>query len=458
MKIRTRLALQFTVIVASLLILFATAIYYFSSSYRQNEFYKRLNDKGTDYAKLIAEVGSENLDLIKFYDRTTGYLHSEKIRVYNRMNEQVFNTDDNDPVRLSPEFLNKVREEKELKYAENGNEVFALYYNYHQNDSVVIVSAFDKYGLDKLNNLRIILLIGLLFCVLATMFAGWIYAGQALSPISGVVEQVERITASNLTKRINEGNGKDELAQLAITFNRMLERLQHSFELQKSFVSNSSHEIRTPLTSITGQLEVALMSEREPDEYRRVLASILEDVKNMNRLANGLLELAQADMELSRLKMKKVRIDELLWLTRNELLKRNPSYTINIEIAEFPENEIELLVMGSEHLLRSALINIMDNACKFSPDKQVNVLFRSRNEITEIVFLDKGIGISENDLKKVSQPFYRGTNAKNFPGSGLGLSLIHKIIALHKAEISIRSKVNEYTEVKLKFHSFSKDI
>jgi len=456
MKIRTRLAIQFTFIVASLLIIFALSIYYFSSTYRQKEFYERLNEKAKNYAKLSIEVDEVSADMMKIFDRNTAYLPNERIVVYDDKNDQIFNTND-DSSRIKKDFLDKVRIEKEIKYSEGKNEALALLYPYKNHLFVVSVSAFDKDGLNKLNNLRIILVIGLLVFVMVTMLAGWIYSGQALSPISGVVEQVEKTTASNLTLRVNEGNGKDEIGQLAITFNRMLERIQKSFELQKSFVSNSSHELRTPLTSITGQLEVALMSEREPDEYRAVLNSILDDIKSVNSLTNGLLELAQADMDLSRLKMKKVRIDELLWLTRNEILKRNPDYIINIDIVEFPDDEGKLLVMGSEHLLRSALINIMDNACKFSRDKTVRVSFKSQNEVVYISFIDRGIGISEEDLKKINQPFFRGTNAKAFPGHGLGLSLTSKIIALHKGKMTITSKINEYTEVSLKLRHFDPD-
>jgi signal transduction histidine kinase len=456
MKIRTRLALQFTIIVASLLLIFASAIYYFSSSYRQKEFYERLYEKAGNYAKLIVEVDEVSPHLMKIFDRNTAYLHNERILVYDGKDRQIFNTND-DSVNLSRSFLGKIRSAKELKYKEGNNEVLALLYPNKNDLYVVIVSAYDKDGLNKLDYLKIILFAGLLVCVIATMLAGWIYSGQALSPISGVVEQVEKTTISNLTERVNEGNGKDEIGQLAITFNRMLERIQKSFELQKSFVSNSSHELRTPLTAITGQLEVALMSQREPDEYKTVLTSILEDIKSVNRLTNGLLELAQADMDLSKLSMRKVRIDELLWQTRNELLKRNTDYKIHIEIAEFPEDEGELIIMGSEHLLRSALINIMDNACKFSDDRAVKVVFRSHNEVVHISFRDHGIGISEEDIKKISQPFYRGINAKMFPGHGLGLSLTSKIIALHKGKITIVSKLKEFTEVNVSFRLFDQD-
>ncbi len=450
MSIRTRLAIRFTIIVASLLIIFATAIYYFSSSYRKREFYERLNEKANNYVSLLKKVDKQNPDLIKIFDRNTAYLPKEKIIVYDSKNKMLFNTVENS-VGVRADFLNKVRTEKEIRYLEGQNEVLALFNSNNIETFVVIVSAFDKDGLNKLDNLKIILLFGLVFCVIATTIAGWVYAGQALDPISGVVKQVEKISVSNLTQRVDEGRGKDEIEQLAMTFNDMLGRIQKSFELQKSFVSNSSHELRTPLTSITGQLEVALMSEKDSEEYKVVLNSILDDIKSLNRLTNGLLELAHADIDISKLKMQKERVDELLLITRNDVLKRNSEYKVNVEGIEFPEDENKLIIMGSQHLLCSAFGNIIENACKFSENKEVKIFIDYRSDEVEICFLDNGIGISDSDIQKISQPFYRGANAKAYPGHGLGLSLTSKIMDLHKGKMKIESNENEFTKVTVCF-------
>jgi signal transduction histidine kinase len=450
MKIRTRLAIRFTLIVSSLLILFAGSIYYFSSSYRKQEFYSRLTEKANNYAQLIIKLDHSNPDLIKIIDKNTAYLTNENIIVYDANNKLLFNTIEHTDT-LSISFLNKIRKEKEIKYSINKIEVLAIRYQNEQFPFVVIVSALDKDGYNNLDNLKIVLLIGLIICVLFTMFAGWLYAGQALSPILDVITQVETIGASNLTQRVNEGNGTDEIAQMAITFNRMLSRIQYSFELQKSFVSNSSHELRTPLTSITGQLEVALMSSKTAEEYKNVLASILEDINSLNKLTNGLLDLAQAEMNVLKLELKKVRLDEVLWSTQNYMLKRHPDFKLNINIHNFPDDESKLTITGSEQLLRSAMINIMENAWKFSKNKEVNIDFSVTNEFIEISFLDNGIGISQEEIIKISQPFFRASNAKSFPGHGLGLPLVYKIIELHSGELIIDSKLNEFTKMTIHF-------
>jgi signal transduction histidine kinase len=200
-----------------------------------------------------------------------------------------------------------------------------------------------------------------------------------------------------LKKRVDEGNRKDEIAQLAITFNQMLDRIESAFETQRSFVSNASHEMRTPLTSITGQLEVALLGNRDTAEYESTLRSVLDDIRNLNKLTNGLLEIAQASMDITEMRQRNFRVDELLWQARNEVMKRNPAYDVQINITNFPDDENELIVSGVEPLFKTAITNLMENACKFSDDKRVSVTFSVVENHAYLKFKDNGIGISAGD-------------------------------------------------------------
>jgi signal transduction histidine kinase len=265
--------------------------------------------------------------------------------------------------------------------------------------------------------------------------------------MSDVVKQVDKITITSLNVRVNEGNGTEEIAQLAITFNRMLERLESAFEMQRSFVSNASHELRTPLTSITGQIEVSLMKSRTREEYEAILESVLEDIKALNSLSNGLLDLAKASSDISAIAIHPLRIDEILWETREELIVRKNDYKISIQFSEPIEDEKELTVFGNDHLLKTAIVNLMDNACKFSSDKSVEIFLSVENMHFVAEFTDRGIGIDTDDMERIFQPFFRAPNAKNISGNGLGLSLTDKIIHLHHGTISIESQLNKGTIV-----------
>jgi len=265
--------------------------------------------------------------------------------------------------------------------------------------------------------------------------------------MSDVVMQVDKITIASLDMRVIEGNGTDEIAQLAITFNKMLERLESAFEMQRSFVSNASHELRTPLTSITGQIEVSLMNPRTHEEYKAILESVLEDIKNLNDLSNGLLDLAKASSDISAIALHPLRIDEILWETRAELIERKRDYKISIEFSQPIDDENELIILGNHHLLKTAIANLMDNACKFSSDKSAEIFLsvKSQNFVAE--FKDKGMGIDPKDMDKIFHPFFRATNVKNIYGNGLGLTLTEKIISIHRGEISVESHLCEGTIV-----------
>ena len=418
LNIQARLTLQFTYIVTFILILFSFIIYYFSASYRESEFYSRLENKAINTAKLLIEVKEVDYNLLKIIDRNTiNALYNEKVMIYDYKDRQIYNSLDDDSISISKSLLDKIRLLKDVRYHEGKNEVIGLLYADKYDRFVVISSALDTYGRSKLNNLKWIIIIGFFISIGLTVLIGRIYAYRALRPMSDVVKQVDKITIASLNMRVNEGNGTDEIAQLAITFNKMLVRLESAFEMQKSFVSNASHELRTPLTSITGQLEVSLMESKTQKEYEGILESVLEDIKNLNALSNGLLDLAKASSDISAIALRPLRIDEILWQTRAELIERKKEYIIAIQFSEPIEDEKELTVLGNDHLLKTAIVNLMDNACKFSSDKSVEIFLSVRGKYIVTQFADKGIGRDPADLDRIFQPFFRAKNVKNISGN-----------------------------------------
>ncbi|PKP45568.1 MAG: two-component sensor histidine kinase [Bacteroidetes bacterium HGW-Bacteroidetes-12] len=450
LNIKTKLTLQFTLIVTLILTLFSISIYYFSSTYREKEFYNRLENKALDNVRLLIDVKEIDHDLLKIIDRNTNLsLYNEKVMIFNYKNELLYNSSDNDSIEITPEILNNIRLEKEVRFTDDKIEILGLLYTDKFDRFVVLASAFDKYGRNKLNNLKWVLFIGFFVSIGITVFVGRIYAEKALKPMSDVVSQVEKITISSLNLRVEEGNGTDEISQLAITFNKMLNRLESAFEMQRSFVSNASHELRTPLTSITGEIEVSLMKNRSAQEYESILKSVLEEIKNLNEITNGLLDIAKASSDISAISVKNVRIDELLWQTRSELIARKKAYTIEIKFAAPIDDESKLTILGNEYLLKTAIINLMDNACKYSLNNTVIVELSVTSTHFIAEFMDNGIGIDEEDLKKITAPFFRAKNAINISGNGLGLPLVDKIITLHQGTLSFQSEINKGTVVSI---------
>jgi len=448
MNIRLKLSIQFTAIVLSILVLFSFAIYYFSADFRKNDFNTRLEEKALTTAKLLIEVKEVDSLLLKIIDKNTiNVLEDEKVVIYNDANKQIYKSSDKITEKTEPEILNQVKNQKKIRYTKNNNEHVGLVYSFDQKDYVVIASAYDKYGFMELKNLKIILVVGLLSSFLLTFLAGLFYSGRAMNPILGVIKQVNNISALHLDSRVNEGNGKDEIARLAITFNKMLERLELAFENQRQFVSNVSHELRTPLTSLTGQLEVTLMKERDVAEYEALLISMLEDIKTLNSLSNGLLELANSNIDIPAYQSKNTRIDEILFSAQSDLLKTHSNYIINIDFDEMPDEEQKLMVRANENLLKIAFINIMDNACKFSDQKRSDVNIGFSDKYVVIRFTDKGIGIPDEEMNKIFEPFYRASNSSKKQGHGIGLSLVKRIIEMHNGILNINSQIDVGTQI-----------
>ena len=261
-----------------------------------------------------------------------------------------------------------------------------------------------------------------------------------------IIKQVDTFEATRLNKRLTIENN-DEIADLAKTFNKMLDRIEKAFDTERLFVSNASHELRTPLTSIKGQLEVGLIKNRTAEEYKALLNSTLDDVQNMATIVNGFLELAETNIDPTIVKFSNIRLDELLFAAKDEFLKRKPEYYISIEFEKIPEDESLITVWGNERLLKILILNLLDNACKFSDNKKALVKISHIDLKTILKVTDNGIGIPAEDIDKVFQPLYRAKNVAGQNGNGIGLSIVKKVTDIHKGEIQIESEINIGTTI-----------
>lgn len=442
MQIRTRLTALFTALIATLLLAFALTIYFASSLTREEEYYKRLKQQASTKANLLfdSKVGPSILQLI--YNKAPNTLFQEEVAVYDTAFHLLYHdAGDVDKVKETKGMIDSISALKEIRFYQGNLQVVGFLYEHEKKQYVITAAARDEYGLTKLALLRNSLIVLFLLSVIIIFIAGRFFAQQSLNPVLELVEKVKKITATNLDLRVNEGNRKDEIAALAITFNEMLNRLENSFEAQKQFVSNISHELRTPLSVIISELELATNKERSIQEYKEVIQLALIDAKKLAKLANGILDFAKANYDQSEIVFKEIRLDEVLLDARQQVLKSNPDYKVQIEFVDTDsENANHISVNGNEYLLKVAFLNLMENGCKFSNNHSCSISI-SHDVLNVIVqFSDEGIGIKEVDLLNIFLPFYRGSNKTHAEGNGIGLSLTQKIVGLHQGNISVSSK------------------
>ncbi|MVM30293.1 HAMP domain-containing protein [Spirosoma sp. HMF4905] len=445
MSLRNRLTLLFTAIVSVLLALFCLLLYLVARQYVSNEFQTRLQSEALTAGHLLVGPEPVGPTLFKLIDKNQlTVLPQEEIIIYNARNQLIYESG-TDYLTVTPTTLDRVRQSRMVHWQEKSRDIVGIYFTENQVPSVIFASAVDTFGSRTIQNLAYILAIGWFLMTALMVIAGRFYAGRTLQPISRINRRMDEITASNLSLRLPEGASGDELSQLAQRFNRMLTRLEEAFSLQRSFVSHASHELRTPLTAITGQLEVSLLAEDEPDELRATLHSVLDDVRGLNRMVNGLLALAKANMDESSVPMSRVQLDTLLNQVRLDFQRLQSNYVIHVHIIPPDAPDARWQLTGSEPLLRTALFNLIDNGGKFSPDHTVSVTLSSNSKSVQLSVHNAGSTIPTDQLTAIFVPFQRGRNASRQPGYGIGLPLAERIVRLHQGRIQVESSADAGT-------------
>ncbi len=448
MKIRYRITLLFTVVVTLILFIVCLSIYYLSYINADRDFKKRLKSRALTSVNILLKLEGITNDMVKKIDETSASIMQDKsIVVYdNQYKEIYFYTQDNASViRADSSLLKKASLTSDYVYTPDYRKAIVFLYVHEGKTYTTLAAAADINITEKLTQLRFVLLVTFFSGAFITFVSGLFFSTNFLAPIKKLTNEVKEISSQNLSRRIDVARPKDELNELATTFNDLLTRLEESFAIQRRFITNASHELSTPLTSISSQLEITLQKERNVPEYQSVLFSVYEDVKNLTQLTRSLLEIAKASGTSDGMELSLVRIDELLMKLKPELKKIDSRFHVDLHFETFPENENDLLVFGNTDLLYIAIKNIVVNACKFAPDHTASVSLQFTENQLHVLVKDNGPGVSEEEKNLVFQPFYRSASTNDIHGFGLGLSLASRIIKLHKGTIELLSEASKET-------------
>lgn len=437
---------MFTCLIAVLLLVLTTTVYLSYSENRQTSYFQELQRTAITKANLLldAKIAPHVLQLI--YKSTANKIYPEEVAIYDTdFNLLYHDAVDIDKVKETRAMINEIIRNHEIRFIQQDLQVVGFLYEHRGKSYVITAAAKDVYGLQNAETLQYTLILGFLISIGLVFISGRLFAKKALQPVSALLDKAEEISAKNLDARLPEGNGKDEIAELAITFNIMLNRLENSFDAQKQFVSSISHELRTPLASMLAELELALQKERDLKTYQEAIRHAMEDGKKLAKLASNLLDFAKASYDPAEISFKEIRLDEVLMDTRAQLCHLNPDYKINLVFEQEIENDDFISINGNEYLLNVAFMNVMDNACKFSNKQECVVGIRFNYTQTIIRFQDAGPGIEDSEIPHIFNTFYRGKNRHHAAGSGIGLSLTKKIVQLHQGGIEVSSVKNEGT-------------
>ena len=313
---------------------------------------------------------------------------------------------------------------------------------YHIEDRRVVlrVAHSEEGPWREVREMAWVLILGFPIALLLAGLGGYALARKALAPVDAMTQKADRISAERLNQRIVVENPNDELGKLATVFNSMLSRLEAAFNQLRRFTADASHELRTPLTAIRSVGEVALQDQKSPAEYRDAIGSMLEEVDRLTRLVESLLVLSRADAGQVQLQRADV---SLLALAQEatalvEVLAEEKRQRIALE------GDTRAVVSVDRLILRQAIVNLVDNAIKYSPaDSQILVQARASDDgHATLEVTDQGPGVPPEHLSHIFDRFYRtdAARARQWGGAGLGLSIARWAVEAHGGEIGLRSE------------------
>ena len=313
---------------------------------------------------------------------------------------------------------------------------------------------FNIYTLKNITNenkiykrLEYLVILFTIIGVVITIIVSKIMSRRILKPINNVIKTAKSISTDDLSKRIEIPKGEDELQNLTLIINEMLDRLETSFENQKKFVSDASHELRTPLAIIKGYAEIIRKrGTTDIDIFVESIDSIISETDNMRNLIQKLLFLAKGEITKINTKFVDIDANEMVHQIHSDTVVSTKTHKFHLEMGE------DYKIKGDETLLQQAIRALIENAAKYS-EPNTNIYIKSfiKDGFGRISIRDEGVGISDEDAKRIFDRFYRVdlSRTKATGGTGLGLAIVKRIVEIHNGKIEVDSKMNEGTEISI---------
>ncbi len=293
---------------------------------------------------------------------------------------------------------------------------------------------------NTLGRLLLLLALGVPLLAAAAVIGGYFLVRQALAPVAQITRSAEQITLHNVGDRLPVAQTGDELEQLSLALNRMIARLQEAFEQNRRFLADASHELRTPLTALRGELE-SVVEEASSAEMRDRIGSALEEVGRLAKIVETLFAISRLEAGEAQREWKRFDLGRLISSTADQmaLLAEDKGVAVACEV----EGGVD--VEGDQSRIKQVVVNLLDNAIKYTPSGgsvRLNVRARDRKAIMEII--DTGVGIPAAALPHVFERFYRVDEARSrqIEGAGLGLAIVKSICAAHGGQVEVDSVEN----------------
>ncbi|MEX2247850.1 MAG: ATP-binding protein [Dehalococcoidia bacterium] len=442
-SLRVRLMLWYLAILAVILCLFATVIYVTLQRTLLEQLDDGLSNRAFFVSELVTFSAAGEPQLSLGGEGANPDADDTFQRLLDPAGAVIFDTNQAfGKVPVDPEALDAAREGRHHgATVDTGNgEARVLTLPLRRDGAVAGVLQVGESTGDMQETLRTLLLIfavALPSSLVLASLGGWWLSSRALAPIDPITQAAREISGgSDLNRRLALDLPDDEVGRLARTFDEMLARLDAAFQRQRQFTADASHELRTPLTAIRGQIDVALERPRDTAEYRRVLGAVNEQVDRMTRLVGGLLMLARSDAGALPVEREPVDLRDLVESVAEQVRPLAAQKSLDLRI----EPGGPLAVSGDEDLLLQLMLNLADNAARYTSRGSITLGWR-KGDRAEMFVRDTGAGIPPEQRERIFERFYRieASRSREGGGAGLGLAICRWIAEAHGGALSVES-------------------
>lgn len=302
---------------------------------------------------------------------------------------------------------------------------------------------------NTLGQVLVMLAVGLPIAVAVAVAGGFILVRRALEPVERMAVKAEEITQHSLSERLPVVESGDELERLSISLNHMISRLEDALRGSKQFVADASHELRTPLTVIRGELESLAQDGRLARETREALGSVLEEVERLAEIVESLFALSRLDAGEAHSEWLRFDLAELAATTAEQMSLLATDKNVLVECESTPGVTVE----GDRARLKQVIVNLLDNAIKYTPSGgRVRLSVRREEGFAVLDVADNGVGIAPEALPHVFKRFYRvdGSRSREQGGAGLGLAIVKSICTAHGAEVEVVSSPGQGSRFRMR--------
>jgi heavy metal sensor kinase len=436
LNIKSRLTLWYLVIIAIILVIFSTVTYFL------------LSESLYDIARKPSGLNIVSPTFIDTGTQKPDVLEQPILLISYTISKEWLETLQSEPASIlsvhTPQGQMEIDQKDFISPDITGEQQVQLFLrsspnNPSDSEVLAIVQPVSEVS-DTLDAFKRVLVYVIPITALLAAIPGFLLIRGMLKPLNTITKTAREIGEKSLSYRIKVSNQDDELGRLAATLNWTFDKLQNALRRERQFTADASHELRTPLSIIRGETSLALLKERSPDEYRKSLGVITEEIDHMSSTINQLLTLARTDSGTEIINLNRINLAEFLTELASdvEVLCEEKSIKFKLNTLDRP------VIEGDEVKLRELFLNLLDNAIQYTDTEgNITVSLNEENRKARIAISDTGVGIAVEHLPHIFERFYRTnkTNTENSSGAGLGLAICKSIVELHGGKIEVESKV-----------------